>query len=46
MNMQFTSTPFIHPISLAIALLFLLGFGDMESHAKEGGLSKTTFYVY
>ncbi len=46
MNMQFTLNRIVNPISSAIVLLLLLGFGDMESHADEAPLSKTTFYVY
>lgn len=46
MNMQFTLNHIVNPISLAVVLLLLLGFGDMESHADEASLTKTTFYVY
>ena len=46
MNMQLALNRYVNPISLAIVLLLWLGFGDMESHADEAPLSKTTFYVY
>ena len=46
MNMQLALYRFVNPISLAIVLLLLLSFGDMESRADEASLTKTTFYVY
>ena len=35
-------------ISLSLSILFLLmiGFENMESHAKEADLTQATFYVY
>ena len=46
MKMQLSLNRFVNPLSLAVVMLLLLGFSNVESRAEEAPLSDATFYVY